>query len=153
VTKLGITGWKKDDAEWGVAKCFRAWCDERGIVGDLDLDNGVRHVIGFIEAYGSSRFEASWEADAFGEPLRERIIDRAGFRKKDDQRHWHYYVLPEQWKKLTGSYRTADLTREMINRKLLIPNPEGKNSVSIRVPGHGQMRLYHLAPMGEPEAT
>ena len=59
----------------------------------------------------------------------------------------------QQWKKLTGSYRTADLTREMINRKLLIPNPEGKNSVSIRVPGHGQMRLYHLAPMGEPEAT
>jgi hypothetical protein len=59
--------------------CFRAWLARRGRAGDYDIEIGIRQVIAFIEAHGSSRFEAAWEQGV------ERVINRAGFRRLDDQ--------------------------------------------------------------------
>lgn len=155
-TQLGVTGWADGDAEWGVAECFKAWLAERGHVTDLDLDNGVRKVTAFVEAYGTSRFEAAWAAeqqedadDAETKKSRlthERAVhERAGFRSHEID-GWHYYVLPQQWAKLAAGYRPKALAQEMIRRKLLEPGKDGKNAQSMRVPGFGRVRLYHLLP-------
>jgi putative DNA primase/helicase len=60
-TALGLTGWPDDAADCSSAACFCAWLERRGSAGDHDIEAGIRQVIAFIEAHGSSRFEAAWQ--------------------------------------------------------------------------------------------
>ena len=62
-TAFGLTGWPDDEADRAAATCFRAWLERRGSAGDHDIETGIRQVIAYVEAHGSSRFEAAWEPD------------------------------------------------------------------------------------------
>jgi hypothetical protein len=48
------------EADRAAASCFRAWLERRGSAGDHDIEAGIRQVIAYIEAHGSSRFEGAW---------------------------------------------------------------------------------------------
>lgn len=37
--------------------CFKAWLAKRGSAGEHEVEAGIRQVIAFVEAHGSSRFE------------------------------------------------------------------------------------------------
>ena len=79
-TAFGITGWSDDEADRAALACFRAWLERRGSAGDHDIEAGIRQVVAYIEAHGSSRFEAAWEATTEG------VINRAGFRRCDEKK-------------------------------------------------------------------
>jgi uncharacterized protein (DUF927 family) len=146
-TALGLTGWPDDEADDAAAACFAAWLERRGTAGDGEIEKGIAQVIAFVEAHGSSRFEAAWD-DADG----ARVNNRAGFRKQEDKL-WQFYILPEVWKReVTKGFDSAKLARAMIKRGLMI---EGKDrpAAQVYVPGYRNIRLYCLAPeiiAGEP---
>jgi putative DNA primase/helicase len=141
-TALGLTGWPDEEADRAAEACFRAWLKRRGSAGDHDIEVGIRQVIAFIEAHGSSRFEAAWQDGA------ERVINRAGFRRRDDNKPWEYMVLPEQWRnEVAKGFDPPALARAMIERGLIIPASDGKAAKPVKVPGHGTLRLYVLAPV------
>jgi uncharacterized protein (DUF927 family) len=140
-TAFGITGWSDDEADRAAASCFRAWLERRGSAGDHDIEAGIRQVIAYIEAHGSSRFEGAWE------PTAERVINRAGFRRRNDYKPWEYMVLPEQWRsEVAKGFDAPALARAMTERGLIIPAGDGKAAKPVKVPGHGTVRLYVLAP-------
>jgi uncharacterized protein (DUF927 family) len=141
-TAFGLTGWPNDEADLAAGICFRAWLARRGSVGDHDIETGIRQVIAHIEAHGSSRFEAAWEENA------ERVINRTGFRRRCDHRGcWEYMVLPEQWRgEVAKGFDAPALARAMIERRQIIPAGDGKAAKPVKVPGHGTVRLYVLAP-------
>ncbi len=140
-TALGLTRWPDDEADRAAAACFRAWLERRGSAGDHDIEVGIRQVIAFIEAHGSSRFEPAWQDCA------ERVINRAGFRRRDDNKHWEYMVLPEQWRsEVAKGFDPRALAGAMIERGLIIPASDGKAAKPVKVPYHGTVRLYVLAP-------
>src|SRR5204862_4414271 len=91
-TALGLTGWPDDEADRAAAKCFQAWLERRGSTGEHEIEAGIRQVTSYIEAHGSSRFEAAWDGTA------ERIINRVGFRRRLSEDQWEYMVLPGQWR-------------------------------------------------------
>lgn len=139
-TALGLTGWPDDEAGCAAAVCFRAWLNRRGSIGDHEIEAGIRQVIAYIEAHGSSRFEAAWQDGA------ERIINRSGFRRREDNT-WQYIVLPGQWKnEVANGFDASVLARAMVHRGLIIPAGDGKFTKPVKVPGHGTMRLCVLAP-------
>lgn len=146
-TAFGLTGWPDDEADRAAATCFKAWLDRRGGAGDGEAENGVRQVIAFIEAHGSSRFEAAWSDNV------ERIVNRVGFRQQVAE-EWRYYILPEMWRREVAKGRDPTaLLKVMIKRRLIIPAKDGKPSQVIDVRGHKKMRLYVLAAgivSGEP---
>jgi putative DNA primase/helicase len=149
-TAFGLTGWPDDEADRAAAICFHAWLARRGSAGDHDIETGICQVIAFIEAHGSSRFEAAWEQGA------ERVINRAGFRRLDDQRRWEYMVLPQQWRgEVAKGFDASALARAMIERGLIICASDGKAAKPVNVPGHRTTRLYVLAPdiIGDVEAN
>jgi uncharacterized protein (DUF927 family) len=82
-TAFGLTGWSDEEADWAASVCFRAWLAKRGGEGDYEIEAGIRQVIGFVEAHGSSRFECAW-----ADPV-QRIHNRVGFRQYDGDR-WYY---------------------------------------------------------------
>jgi putative DNA primase/helicase len=56
-------------------------------------------------------------------------------------------VLPEQWRsEVAKGFDAPALARAMIERGLIIPAGDGKAAKPVKVPGHGTVRLYVLAP-------
>jgi putative DNA primase/helicase len=106
------------------------------------VEAGIRQVIAFIEAHGSSRFDPAWEENA------ERVIvNRAGFRRRSDRGGWEYMVLPEQWRsELAKGFNPSALANAMVERGLMVPANDGKPAKPMKVKGQGTMRLYVLAP-------
>jgi uncharacterized protein (DUF927 family) len=140
-TAFGLTGWPDDEADRAAAVCFRAWLARRGSAGDHDIEAGIHQVIAYIEAHGSSRFEAAWEDSP------ERVITRAGFRRRGDAGRWEFMVLPQQWSvEVAKGFDAAALARVMVTRGLIVPAGDGKSSKPVKVPGYGGMRLYVMAP-------
>jgi hypothetical protein len=72
---------------------------------------------------------------------------RVGFRRRAGDEPWVYMLLPEQWRsEVAKGFDAPALARAMIDRKLMIPGGDGKAAKPVKVPGHGTMRLYVLAP-------
>lgn len=139
-TAFGLTGWPDDEADRAAAVCFRAWLNRRGSIGDHEIEAGIRQVVAYIEAHGSSRFEAAWDAGA------ERVINRSGFRRREENSPWQYMVLPEQWRnEVTKGCDASGVARAMADRGLIIAAGDGKLPKLVKVPGYGTMRLYVLA--------
>ena len=95
-TALGLTGWPAGEATNAAAICFRAWLDQRGTLGDHDIEAGIRQVIAFVEqsrrvpVRGVTRPAGEWE---------DTVSNRAGFRHFDQSvRMWSYFVLPNAFK-------------------------------------------------------
>ena len=141
-TMFGLTGWQKEAAETAAVRCFKDWLQGRGSAGDSEIEHGIQQVIAFIGAHGSSRFEDAWSS---GFP--EKIINRVGFRKREGPNgEWQYMVLPEAWRtEVCKGFNAAEIAREMVKRKMLVPDSGGKTSKSVKVKGHGKVRLYVLA--------
>jgi putative DNA primase/helicase len=151
-TEFGITGWPEREASWAAAVCFRAWLARRGTAGDQEIEAGIRQVRAFIEAHGSSRFEAAWETDAANanslsdRSVVDRTVNRVGFRRKKGD-IWQYLVMPEQWRsEVAKGYDAPALAHAMIERGFMEGDRAGKSSTPIAVPGHSKMRLYLLTP-------
>jgi uncharacterized protein (DUF927 family) len=148
-TMLGVTGWPDGEAERGAGLCFNAWLSERGSAGDREVDAGIAQVRAFIEAHGNSRFESAWEPkqeDKEGNERETRIINRAGFKRRDEADAWEYLVLVETWRgDICKGHDPRMVAKAMVACGLLIPGNDGKPASAVRVPGYPTMKLYVIA--------
>jgi uncharacterized protein (DUF927 family) len=139
-TSFGLTGWSDDEADLAAGACFRAWLANRGGAGDHEVEAGIRQVIAFVEAHGSSRFEM------INDGINERVLNRVGYRESEEGKPWRYYVLPEAWRcEVTKGYDASALVKAMVQRGLIIPGRDGKPAMQKKVKGQNQ-KLYALAP-------
>lgn len=92
-TKLQITGWNHGEASRAAEIVFRAWFDNRSGRGGSDAERAISQIRAFIEAHGSSRFEMLTINEESLDT--SKIINRAGFRKKNDEDELEYLFLPE----------------------------------------------------------
>ncbi|MCL4683218.1 DUF927 domain-containing protein [Myxococcota bacterium] len=143
-TALGVLPWPAGTASVGVARCWADWLRERGTTGPAELAAALERVRAWLGAHGASRFAALRPAvDRDGEPIPERVIDRAGWWRDGDDGTREYLVLPSVWKaELAAGIDARSLVSEMTERGWLRPDAAGKASQSIAVPGHGKQRLY-----------
>ena len=139
-TAFDILLWPKEEADTAAGLCFRAWLAKRGGAGAMEFETGLAHIRQFLESHGSSRFQL------FGEVDETRVINRAGFRRKDDDGRWEYFVLPEIWKAevCVGQDATA-LAKELLRRGFLVPGSDGKPVSTHKLPGMGAKRCYRLS--------
>ncbi len=107
----------------------------------MEFETGLAQIRLFLEAHGSSRFQT------FGEGDETRVINRAGFRRKDDDGHWEYFVLPEAWKsEVCAGVDAGALAKALVQRGLLVPDKsDGKPQARHKLPGMGTKRCYHLS--------
>jgi hypothetical protein len=92
---------------------------------------------------GSCGRRQGFAAPGFGV---ERVVNRVGFRRLDDQGRWEYMVLPQQWRgEVAKGFDASTLARAMVERRLIICTSDGKAAKPVNVPGHRTMRLYVLA--------
>ena len=141
-TDLGLLPWPDGEAASAATVCFRAWLDRRGGVGAAEDEAGLSQVRAFIEAHGMSRFAPIGE-DSAGTDA--KTINRAGFRRKDDQGRWEYLVLPEAWRgEVCKGLDAKAVAKDLIARGLLVPGSDGKSSRSERITPNERIRVYCL---------
>ena len=152
----GIVPWPAGTASEAVAACFRAWLEHRGGTGPAEIREGLAQVRAFLEAHGSSRFEAAWEIDP-ADPT-TRVINRAGFRRREvvteDERTgaktygpWEYYVLPEAWRREVCKGLDAQGHRPGAGRPGGLVLGEGRNLRGrLRVPAWASGALIAVLP-------
>jgi len=138
--EYGVLPWSQGASVSAAAKCFQAWLRNRGGVGALELQQGVAQVKAFFLKHGSSRFEI------WGENESSVTYNRAGFRRKDSNGAWAYYVPKAIFdNEIAKGFDARRLLNEFKRLGLLIPGSDGSPSRVVRDPAIGKTsRYYHF---------
>jgi putative DNA primase/helicase len=131
-----ITGWRKGECLEAAKKIFNGWIEGRGTTGGQDIEAAIRQVRGFIETHGSSRFQNLDEKEY------RTIINRAGFKAKDDYGEIEYLILREVFRKeVCEGFDYRAVAEAMKQRGYLIT--EGTSlTMRKRVPEMGRPWVY-----------
>ncbi|MFN5173374.1 MAG: hypothetical protein ACK5WY_00935 [Holosporaceae bacterium] len=140
----GILPWLPGSAEKACAELFKDWLIARGGTKAHEVKDAERRLRAFIAEHGGARFEPVW-TDAAGDPPDRKTINRAGFKRMTEADAWEYFILPSVFEKEVIAGLNKGLVKShLANVGLILRDTAGKYTPSIRVPGHGQMRLYHV---------
>jgi len=151
-TQLGILPWSRGEAIAAAGKCFDDWLAVRGGIEPAEAREGIEQVRAFLLANGMARFIPAWEDERESErsdfdrsrPSRIAQRDVAGYREKVGD-GWDFYVTGSAWK--------DEICRGLDHRRLaatmqakgFIESAVGAHiGKSVRVPGYGKLRLYHI---------
>lgn len=134
---FGVLPWPQWEARDAAVACFRSWLEGRGGVEPAEVREGIAQVRAFIEAHGSSRFE-DWDGSGS-----EKVVNRAGFRRKDELDQLQFYVMPEAFRReVCAGFNPKTLARVMVDRGILQPDGAGKFQVSVKPPNYQKARFY-----------
>lgn len=141
----GILPWPEGEAESACARLFTDWLVARGGTQAHEGKDAEKNLKAFISEHGSSRFEAAWQDNANNGMVDRKTIQRAGFKKMTANEAWEYFILPAAFdKEVIGSLNKGLVKAYLAQRGLILRDVGGKYTVSMRVPGVGQIRLYHV---------
>jgi uncharacterized protein (DUF927 family) len=145
-THYGVTGWATGEAMTAARKCFVAWLESFGGIGNREERNILSQVRAFFEAHGASRFE---DIHASGD---QRIINRAGFYRTGPNGEREFLVLPEAFRReLCQGFSEKAVKDILISAGMLITAKDGKPAQLMRLPGLGPTRAYVLRHGGSDE--
>lgn len=142
----GILPWPAEAAEKACAGLFKDWLTARGGTKAHEVKDAERRLRAFIAEHGGARFEPVW-TDGAGDPPDRKTINRAGFKRMTEAGAWEYFILTSVFEKevIAGLNKTL-VKGHLASVGLILRDAAGKYTPSIRVPGYGQMRLYHVPP-------
>ena len=137
-TTMGITCWAPGTAVWAAGLCYDDWIQFRGGTGQADMQAALRQVRAFFEANGSSQFQSLIPQVniATGDSIEEKIVNRAGYWKHDENGEKLFLVFREAFRdQVCVGFDAQAVAAELANQDLLIRG-EGKNlAKKERVPG------------------
>jgi len=149
--ELGILPWAAGEAIEGVRKCYVAWIDSRGGVGNLESAQAIEQVRRFLQQHGQSRFSDWNDTDADA----PRIHNRAGFRKQTPDGRTEFFVFPEVYRtEICIGHDSRRVTQLLVANNYLRLAHNDKAQVAVRLPSMGKVsRVYHILPdiLGEAE--
>jgi uncharacterized protein (DUF927 family) len=139
----GVAPWKLGEARRAAQTCFAAWLANRGGVESSEVREGIRAVQAFLSAHMSSRFLAAWEDNTT-----DKITNLAGFRRKNESAEgssWDFYITAQAWPEVAPGFDPKALAVVLAERGLLLLPEKGPHRAKLlRIPGHGQRRVYHV---------
>lgn len=149
--KLNILPWAEGEAIQGARTCFYSWINARGGVANLEADQAIAQIQRFLEQHGESKF-TSWDTNMGVQDFDRPTINRAGFRKKSLHgqnvltERTEYFVFPESFRtEVCAGLNSRDVVNVLMQHGLLVTGSDGKAQKSVRLPGIGTKRMYHLS--------
>lgn len=153
-TTFGVLPWPAGEATKAAARCFEDWIAERGGTAPAEEREHVAAVRRFIELHGASRFELMGRlapTDSAGALIEQKIINRAGFRRVDDDSYeggeTEFLFLPEVWKsEVCAGLNPTAVAKTLAARGMLKPDGAGKFSRPERLPGSNSKARVYVIP-------
>jgi putative DNA primase/helicase len=135
----GILPWPSGEALSAAGRCFNDWLAARGGHDAAESRDGIEQVCSFLLANGMARFIPAWEHDESRTPTR----DVAGYRQRVGE-GWDFYVTATAWKEeVCKGLDPKRLAATMTQRGYMEAQAD-RRAKMVRVPGHGNLRLYHV---------
>jgi uncharacterized protein (DUF927 family)/5S rRNA maturation endonuclease (ribonuclease M5) len=142
----GITGWPEGEARRAARRIASDWIAARGGIGQADVEAGIREVRLFIAAKGITHFQAlERRFDNHGNPVVERIVERAGFWQEDKDGERVYLIFPGVFREICPGRNSRAVLKELLKRNLLeAPDAPDHWTKKVRVPNEGTPRFYAI---------
>lgn len=138
--EYNIVPWDHCEALMAAGTCFNAWLEGRSGSNSTDTDALIAQIRAFIEQHGASRFAA------VDDPNDARVINRAGFVKKEANLLQEYMFLPETFRQeVCKGYDAKLALSELRKRGLLIAGTDDKPSTLVRPRGSAPVRVYRIS--------
>jgi uncharacterized protein (DUF927 family) len=142
-TDAGITGCKQNEASDAAVRCFENWLTQRGTAGAVDIEMAIRQVKNFIEVNGASRFQSTkTRLDGHGDPVHEKVINRAGFRVEEDGETTMYLILPEVFRREVCEGFDFRTVAKALEARGFLETQLPHLSKKCRLPDLGIVRVY-----------
>jgi uncharacterized protein (DUF927 family) len=141
-TAAGLLPWRADEAERAAGAMFAAWRGARPSGdGDAEAAAAIAAVRRFLTAHGESRFEPIG-LDVEGAAA--RIINRAGWKKRDGGDGWQFLIAPDAWRGEVCAGLDGDAAARALRSAgfLVADAGDGRLTRRVRVPGAGLVRVY-----------
>ncbi|MGA4104370.1 DUF927 domain-containing protein [Ralstonia nicotianae] len=136
-THYGLTGWQAQEAVQAAKVCFASWLEAFGGTTNRETRSILAQARAFFESHGSSRFE---DINATHD---QRIINRAGFYKTDDNGTRIYFVLPEAFKnEICKALDHKTVERTLLAKGWIKKGGDGRPTDKPNLPGMGRTRCY-----------
>jgi len=136
-THYVLTGWPEGEATQAASRCFAAWLDSFGGIGNREDRALLAQVRGFFETHGASRFED------MGATADQRIINRAGFYRTGMDGAREFLVLPEAFKRdVCAGFDLKAATRCLLAQGWIVAGGDNRPTQKPRLPGIGTARVY-----------
>jgi putative DNA primase/helicase len=158
--ELQLLPWSQGEAFLCCSKIFNAWLNQRGGIGAFEVTQVIDRLVHFITEHGNSRFENSWglekEVNSEAEENKahiEKTINRVGFRKLIEDRWVHYFDPSAFDKEILQGGDKKTLLKALASKGVFVTALEKakdgieitRYTISTRVPGFGQKRLYQIS--------
>jgi putative DNA primase/helicase len=138
----GILPWQPGEAIAAAGRCFNDWLAARGGHDAAEVSDGMEQVRSFLLANGMARFIPAWESEHDTPRVQPR--DVAGYRQKVGD-GWDYFVTTTAWKEeVCRGLDARRLAATMAQRGHMDAPDAARRAKHVRVPGYGQLRLYHV---------
>jgi uncharacterized protein (DUF927 family) len=139
--RCGVVPWPRGEATLAAGCCFEDWLALRGGIEPAEAREGIDQVRSFLLANEMARFIPAWEDD---QDKRIQPRDVAGFRKKVGD-GWDFFITTTAWKEEVCRGLDARRVAAILEQKgMLVTDNLRHRAKVIRVPGHGNLRLYHM---------
>ncbi|MBN8827958.1 MAG: DUF927 domain-containing protein [Sphingobacteriia bacterium] len=141
---LGILPWEPDSACMACSIILKDWIKQRGGNESYEYTEAANRLRLFIAQHGSSRFEVIGSNKAEDDNQNNlRIIDRAGYKKLNAMNEWEFYIFNEIFaKEILNNNKSKGILKYLATEKLIKQDAYGKNTISIKAPNSGQIRMY-----------
>ena len=163
-TAAGLTGWAKGESERAARDCFNAWLAARGGIGNGEESAMKRQVRRFLEAHGEGRF--SWWHRASDDHA-TKTLHRAGLRRlldsnglpvgkryspeyahevtSQEEQSVEFFILSETFRgEVCQGFDPEAVARVLKELGCLETKEAGRFTVSMKLPGVGKCRCYHV---------
>jgi uncharacterized protein (DUF927 family) len=119
---FGLLPWDRSAPEEVALWAFNQWMGRRGGVEETEEMQAVRQVKYLMEQHSDSRFEELRE-NAF--PVNNRL----GFRKRNKDGEWEYWVMPETWREVfCKGFSDPTQVAKWLEQRGMLRKPGGERS-------------------------
>lgn len=161
-TQWGLTGWDRGAALAAAGVCYRSWLAGRGGEGNQEEVNMLNQVREFFERHGDGAFDL-WHR--IGDDRSPRTADAAGVRRwlqldgaaitkagqieeSSDGAEFQteYFVYEGPWRNRVCKGLDYKAVNALLSRLGILKHNKGRYQSKQRIPGRGQMLVYHITP-------
>lgn len=161
-TQWGLTGWDRGAALDAAGTCYRAWLAGRGGEGNQEAANMLNQVREFFERHGDGAFDL-WHR--IGDDRSPRTADAAGVRRwlqldgapitkagqieeSSDGAEFQteYFVYEGPWRNRVCKGLDYKAVNALLSKLGILKHNKGRYQSKQRIPGRGQMLVYHITP-------
>lgn len=146
-TTMGLTGWESEEAYNAAGSCFTRWLAGRGTTGQQEAEKAVDQAKNFLLRHGMSRFiPIKMIGIKYVQEYPERqYSNMAGFRFKNSEEKLEFIVFPNTFaEEICSGLNAHYVVKTLVERSFIAIGADGKAQVRHRLPGMGQMRVYHF---------